>query len=213
MATISVVVIDDHALIRESWTHLLKMHKQFDVVGDSGDSEKAIEIVGNKLPDIIFLDINIKPKDGFETIKEILEISPTSKVIALSMYTLPAYAKKMISLGARAYITKNSSVEEIMEAITVVNNGEIYICREILDISAESPIEKEQKTPNLNLLSEREVKVLQFVKRGMSSREISSELKISYRTVEVHRHKILKKLNLKNTPSLINYLNFSNSDI
>lgn len=213
MPKISVVVIDDHALIRESWIQLLKMLKQFDVVGDSGDSEKAIEIVRNALPDIIFLDINIKPKDGFETIKEILAISPASKVIALSMYTLPAYAKKMISLGAKAYITKNSSVDEIMEAIKEVNNGEIYICREILDIAAEAPLEKQQRAPNLNLLSEREVKVLKYVKRGLSSREISAELNISYRTVEVHRHKILKKLNLKNTPSLINYLNFSNSDI
>ncbi|HEY4875475.1 MAG TPA: response regulator transcription factor [Puia sp.] len=213
MPKISVVVIDDHALIRESWTQLLKMLKQFDVVGDSGDSEKAIEIVRNTLPDIIFLDINIKPKDGFETIKEILEISPKSKVITLSMYTLPAYAKKMIALGAKAYITKNSSVDEIMEAITAVNNGEIYICREILNITAEAPLEKQQRAPNLNLLSEREVKVLKYVKRGLSSREISAELNISYRTVEVHRHKILKKLNLRNTPSLINYLNFSNADI
>ncbi|HEX4371922.1 MAG TPA: response regulator transcription factor [Puia sp.] len=213
MPKISVVVIDDHALIRESWTQLLKMLQQFEVVGDSGDSEKALEIVRDTVPDIIFLDINIKPKDGFETIKEILQISPTSKVIALSMYTLPAYAKKMISLGAKAYVTKNSSVDEIMEAVTAVNNGEIYICREILNIATASPLEKEQRAPNLNLLSEREVKVLQYVKRGLSSREISSELKISYRTVEVHRHKILKKLNLKNTPSLINYLNFSNADI
>src|ERR1700729_3932371 len=99
MPKISVVVIDDHALIRESWIQLLKMLKLFDVVGDAGDSEKAVDIVRQKAPDLIFLDINIKPKDGFETIKEILEISPTSKVIALSMYTLPAYAKKMISLG------------------------------------------------------------------------------------------------------------------
>jgi two-component system invasion response regulator UvrY len=213
MPKISVVVIDDHALIRESWIQLLKMLKQFDVVGDSGDSEKGVEIVGNKLPDIVFLDINIKPKDGFETIKEILQISPTSKVIALSMYTLPAYAKKMIALGAKAYVTKNSSVDEIMEAIAAVNNGEIYICREILSIAAEAPAEKQQRAPNLNLLSEREVKVLKYVKRGLSSREISAELNISYRTVEVHRHKILKKLNLRNTPSLINYLNYSNADI
>ena len=213
MPKISVVVIDDHALIRESWIQLLKMLKLFDVVGDAGDSEKAVDIVRQKAPDLIFLDINIKPKDGFETIKEILEISPTSKVIALSMYTLPAYAKKMISLGAKAYVTKNSSIDEIMEAITAVNNGEIYICKEIVNITAAQPLEKHQTTPNLNLLSEREVKVLRYVKRGLSSREISAELNISYRTVEVHRHKILKKLNLRNTPSLINYLNYSNSDI
>ncbi|HLY72017.1 MAG TPA: response regulator transcription factor [Puia sp.] len=213
MPNISVVVIDDHALIRESWIQLLTMSRQFDVVGDTGDSAKAIGIIRDTLPDIVFLDINIKPKDGFETIREILAVSPKSKVIALSMYTLPAYAKKMISLGAKAYVTKNSSVDEIMEAIIAVTNGEIYICREISAISAAPVSEKQERPPSLNLLSEREVKVLQFVKRGLSSREISSELKISYRTVEVHRHKILKKLNLKNTPSLINYLNFTNADL
>ncbi|HLX92210.1 MAG TPA: response regulator transcription factor [Puia sp.] len=213
MTKISVVLVDDHALIRESWSQLLKMLRQFEIVGDTGDSQEAIEIVRNTRPDIVFLDINIKPRDGFETIKELLEISPKSKVIALSMYTLPAYAKKMIGLGARGYITKNSSVEEILEAIGVIIKGEVYVCREILDISAESPNDKNQRAPNLNLLSEREVKVLQYVKQGMSSREISEVLNISYRTVEVHRHKILKKLNLKNTPSLINYLNFSSTDI
>jgi two-component system, NarL family, invasion response regulator UvrY len=210
---ISIVIIDDHTLIRESWIHLLEMFKQFEVVGDTGDSETAIEVINNTLPDIIFLDINIKPKDGFETLKEILAISPDSKVIGLSMYSLPAYAKKLISLGAKAYLTKNSSVDEILEAIDTTMKGGTYICKEILNISTETFSEKELKAPNINLLSEREVKVLQYVKRGLSSREISTELNISYRTVEVHRHKILKKLKLRNTPSLINYLNYSNADL
>jgi DNA-binding NarL/FixJ family response regulator len=212
MNKISIVIIDDHTLIRESWIHLLEMYEKFQVVGDAGDSEVAVEVVANTNPDIIFLDINIKPQDGFEVIKRVLEISPSSKVIALSMYTIPAYAKKMISLGAKAYLTKNSSVEEILQSIDVVYNGGIYICNEIQTIASESPQDKENRTPNINLLSEREVKVLQYVKRGLSSREISAELNISYRTVEVHRHKILKKLNLKNTPSLINYLNYHNAD-
>src|ERR1700759_5425306 len=116
MPQISIVVIDAHALIRESWMHLLTL-KEYNVVGDAGDSDTAVKIVSNTLPDIIFLDINIKPKDGFELIKELLKISPESKVIALSMYTLPAYAKKMIYLGARGYLTKNSSVDEILGAI------------------------------------------------------------------------------------------------
>jgi len=213
MSKLSVVIIDDHTLIRESWIHLLEMFKQFEVVGDTGDSEIAIEIVNNTLPDIIFLDINIKPKDGFETLKTILEISPKSKVIGLSMYSLPAYAKKMINLGAKAYLTKNSSVDEILEAVDTIANGGIYICQEIQKVVLEIPVEKENGTPSINLLSEREVKVLQYVKNGLSSREISSELNISYRTVEVHRHKILKKLHLRNTPSLINYLNFSNTGL
>jgi two-component system invasion response regulator UvrY len=213
MSKLSVVIIDDHTLIRESWIHLLDMFKQFEVVGDTGDSQVAIEVVSRTLPDIIFLDINIKPKDGFEILKEILEISPKSKVIGLSMYTLPAYAKKMISLGAKAYLTKNSSVEEILNAIDTIAKGGIYICKEIQNIAIEIPAEKEQGIPNINLLSEREVKVLQYVKSGLSSREISSELNISYRTVEVHRHKILKKLHLRNTPSLINYLNYSNTGL
>ena len=213
MNKISIVIIDDHTLIRESWIHLLEMYEKFQVVGDAGDSEVAVAVVANTNPDIIFLDINIKPQDGFEVIKRILEISPRSKVIALSMYTIPAYAKKMISLGAKAYLTKNSSVEEILQSIDVIYNGGIYICNEIQTITSESPHDKENRTPNINLLSEREVKVLQYVKRGLSSREISAELNISYRTVEVHRHKILKKLNLKNTPSLINYLNYHNADL
>ncbi len=207
------MVVDDHSLLREAWSVLLSQHREFELAGDAGDSETAIEIIQRKRPDVIMLDISIKPKDGFEIVKHIMRISPESKILALSMHSFPAYAKKMLQLGAKGYVTKNSSVEEVVKALVLVSEGKNYICSEIVEIMTNMIGEEDNPKHDINVLTEREVKIVRYVRQGMSSREIAEKLKISYRTVEVHRSKILKKLNFKNTPSLINYINYTNADL
>jgi two-component system invasion response regulator UvrY len=213
MGKISVMVVDDHSLLREAWGVLLSQHEEFEMAGDAGDSETAIEMIRNRRPDVIMLDISIKPKDGFEMVKHILHASPNSKVLALSMHSLPAYAKKMLQLGAKGYVTKNTSIEEVVRALIQVSQGKNYVCREIVEITATLSSADDTLEHDINILTEREVKIVKCVSQGMSSREISEALHISNRTVEVHRHRILKKLNFKNTPSLINFINYTNADL
>lgn len=209
MAKITVLIVDDHTLIRETWSFLLGRNENFEVIAEVGDGQKAIDIARDKRPNIVLLDINMTPLNGFDVLKMIRKQSPGSKVIAVSMHSQPAYAKKMLRMGAKGYITKNSPRQEMLDAIMEVNNGNTYICQEVKNILSDQMLSEEDNSAGLNQLSEREIEVINQIRDGLSSKEIADKLAISIKTVEVHRHNILKKLKVKNTASLINYINSS----
>lgn len=206
MQKVSILIADDHKLIRETWSFILNNDPRFEVVAECGDSEEAVEVAKVKRPNIILMDINMTPISGFEATEKIRKVSPASKIIGVSMHSQPAYAKKMLQIGARGYVTKNSSKEEMIKAIMEVQNGNKYICDEINNIS-ELVLEENKDTPNVNALTEREIQIINLIKEGFSSKEIATQLNISLKTVEVHRHNILKKLKLKNSASLVNFIN------
>ncbi|HLY69668.1 MAG TPA: response regulator transcription factor [Puia sp.] len=207
MSKISILIADDHKLIREIWSYILNNDSRFQVVADSGDAAEAVELAKKTHPNVVLMDINMHPFSGLEATQKIRKISPSSKIIGLSMYSQPAYAKKMLQLGASGYVTKNSSKEEMIEAIITVNNGDKYICSEIKNIISDQILDEKISSPNINTLTEREMQIINFIKQGSSSKEIASLLAISLKTVEVHRHNILKKLKLKNSASLVNFVN------
>ncbi len=209
MGKITVLIVDDHTLIRETWSFLLGRNENFEVIGEVGDGQKAIDMARDKRPNIVLLDINMTPLNGFDILKMMRKQSPGSKVIAVSMHSQPAYAKKMLRLGAKGYVTKNSPRQEMLDAIMEVVQGNVYICQEVKDILSDQMLNEEDATPGLNQLSEREIEVINHIRDGLSSKEIADKLTISIKTVEVHRHNILKKLKVKNTASLINYINSS----
>ena len=201
------MIIDDHILIREFLSLSIGHYENFEVIAESGDGQQAIELARDKRPDLIMLDINMSPMNGFEVLKMIRKMSPTTKIIGLSMHSQPAYAKKMLRLGAKGYMTKNSHWDEIELGIKEVIKGNTYICREVRDIISEQILNDGHDSPDINLLSERETQIVKLLREGFSSKEIGTTLKISNNTVEAHRYNILKKLKLKNTVSLINYIN------
>lgn len=207
MGKITVMIVDDHTLIRETWSFLLGRNENFDVVAEVGDGQRAIDIARDKRPNIVLLDINMSPLNGFDVLKMIRKLSPGSKVIAVSMHSQPAYAKKMLRLGAKGYVTKNSPRQEMLDAINEVYKGNMYICQEVKNILSDQMLGEEDPATGLNQLSEREIEVINQIRDGLSSKEIADRLGISIKTVEVHRHNILKKLKVKNTASLINYIN------
>lgn len=207
MEKISVLIADDHKLIRETWSFILNNDARFTVVAECGDSEQAVEMAKNKKPQIVLMDINMLPISGFEATEKIRKVSPASRIIGISMHSQPAYAKKMLQIGARGYVTKNSSKEEMITAIMEVHNGNKYICDEIKNNISELVLEENKDVPNVNALTEREIQIINLIKEGQSSKEIAGTLNISLKTVEVHRHNILKKLKLKNSASLVNFIN------
>jgi len=213
MKKVSIMIVDDHTLIRETWSFLLGKNENFVVVAECGDGERAIELARDKRPDVVLLDINMAPMSGFDVLKMIRKYSPGSKIIGVSMHSQPAYAKKMLRLGAKGYVTKNSPRQEMLEAISEVCNNHIFICQEVKNILSDQLLNNDQVNPDINNLSDREMQIVRALKEGMSSKEIASELSISLKTVEVHRHNILKKLKLKNTVSLINFINSQAFDI
>lgn len=209
MEKITIMLVDDHKLIRDSWAFILNSDSRFKVVGESGNADDAMRIVRNEKPQIVLMDINMTPVNGFEATKLVRKYSPSTKIIGITMHTMPTYAKRMMQLGAMGYVTKNSSKEELMRAILEVNGGRKYICDEVKNILVHQELEDEHDHPDLNVLSSREIDIVQLIKEGLPSKEIADRLEISLKTVEVHRYNILKKLNLRNTAALVNFINTS----
>jgi DNA-binding NarL/FixJ family response regulator len=210
---ISIIIFDDHNLVAEMWSDLINSDERFSVVGICNDtSDKSIESVKTKRPDVVIMDINIQPTSGIEATKLVKKGSPGTKVIGVSMHNQPSFAKRMLKNGALGYVTKSSNKSEMFEAIETVVTGKIFVCKEIQENLSKQVFEDDE-TPDISKLSEREVDVLKFIKDGLSSKEIADKLFLSSRTVEVHRSNILKKLNLKNTASLLKFIHNSSMDI
>jgi DNA-binding NarL/FixJ family response regulator len=212
MEKITILIADDHTLVRETWSFILNTDERFNVVAECGSGEEAVELAKQLRPNIVIMDINLPGMNGIEATQLIRKFSPASRILGVSLHTQPTYARKMIQKGAMGYVTKNSSREEMFKAIMEIQGGQRYICDEIKNILSEQVINGEDQQGGLNALSQREIEIINFIKKGNSSKEIAESLDISVKTVEVHRYNILKKLNLKNSAALVNYINNSQLD-
>lgn len=208
MKKITIMIVDDHTLVRETWARFIGLYPEYDVMFNTGDGQEAIEVARDKRPDLVLLDINMMPTSGFEVLEMIRKYSPGTKVIGVSMHSQPAYVKKMMRGGARGYVTKSSPSEELMLAIAEVAAGRTYICAEVKNIIAEQAVNESRPGASaISQLSERELEIIRLVRNGLSSKQIAEALAITPKTVEVHRHNILKKLRLKNSVALIEFMN------
>jgi len=207
MKEITIMIVDDHSLIREAFSFVLSINTNFKVVANTGNVKEANELAGRLHPDIILLDINMPEISGFDMIDQLRNNSSRSRIIGLSAHTLPVYVKKMIRSGARGYLTKNSTIAEMTRAIIQVSEGEIFLCQEVKDLITDQALNNQQDTAGVQNITGREAEMLGYLNKGFSSKEIAAELNISVRTVEVHRHRILKKLKMKNMIAAVTYFN------
>jgi DNA-binding NarL/FixJ family response regulator len=127
----SVIIVEDHKLVRDMWINLFADNNELEVVGECGDLDEAIEMIKIKKPDIVLLDINLPQGSGLDAVPLIRKFAPDTRIIAVSMHNQPVYAKKMLQMGAKGYVTKNSSCQEMFKAIEEVMKGGIYVCLEI----------------------------------------------------------------------------------
>jgi two-component system invasion response regulator UvrY len=206
MNQIRIIIIDDHTLLRETWSFILNSNPLFSIIATSGNAEEGIELCKQLRPDIVMLDINLPGINGMEAVPLIRKFAPGTKIIGVSLHTQPSYFKKMMQIGAFGYITKNYSRDEMTEALIQVSEGNKYICKEIKNIIAQNILEDRDDHKNINALSIREIEIIHLIKQGLSSKEIADSVSIAVKTVEVHRYNILKKLKLKNAAALVNYV-------
>ena len=206
MNGIKLIIIEDHTMVREMWKVLLTPLQGFTIVADCGNISEAKKIIRKEKADVILLDINLAGDSAFDLMPDILHYAPLSKILVVSMHNIVSYAKKILRLGAHGYITKNSTNDELIEAIRTIAEGKKFICKEVKALLSIESSETGSGIPDINKLSHRELEIVQLLKKGKNSKEISEALEISLRTVEVHRYNILHKLNLKNTPALIHYI-------
>lgn len=209
---IKIVIADDHLLIAETWATLINMDPDFEVVKVFDNTQTLIEEISEIKPDIAILDININPFSGIEATKMIRRLAPGTKIIGVSMHNQPSFAKKMMRNGAMGYVTKSSNKNEMYDAIRSVMKGEKYICAEI-QRNITNQVLMDDDENKLSRLTEREIEIIKLIKNGSTNKEIAEKLFLSPRTVETHRARILKKLDLKNSLSLVKYINESFMDL
>lgn len=209
MKKITILIADDHTLVRETWSVLLNADPRFRVVGSCGTGEEAIQLAREQKPRLVIMDVSLPGINGIEATEKIGKVSPFSRVLGISLHTQPGFAKQMMQKGAMGYLTKSSTKDEMFMAIGEIVAGRKYVCSEIRHIISQQMSGREVNKAAVNELSEREIEVISYLKKGLNSREIGDKLKIAAKTVEVHRHNILRKLHLKNTAALVNYININ----
>jgi DNA-binding NarL/FixJ family response regulator len=206
MQTITLVITDDHVLVRQSLVALFNSDKRFRVVAECNSGEEAILITKRLQPDIVLLDINLPGINGFEACKQILVNQPTRiKILGVSMNAEHLYALKMVQSGAMGYVTKNSSAPELFKAVIEVYNNRKYICAEIKDKLSVEMLEENAGLKQKKPLERYEMELVNLIKQGFTSRQIAIQLGLSLRKIETQRHNILKKLKLRNVAALVNY--------
>jgi len=196
---------DDHRLFREGMKLILINLPYINEIHEAENGSDCVAFFdnGNKA-DIVFMDIEMPRMNGIEATVKILDNSPDTNIVALSMYADEDYYTKMIEAGAKGFILKNSGIKEVEEAIQHVISGNNYFSQEILTGFIKSMSRKNQSQTSGNL-SEREKEVLYLICKGYSNNEIAEALHISKRTVDKHRENILFKTDSKNTPGLVIY--------
>jgi DNA-binding NarL/FixJ family response regulator len=197
---IKVLIVDDHKLISEAWSSLLKDAPQIVVCGTADSEQSAFDQSIIHKPDIVLMDINLGPGSGLSAAQKILDTLPKTRVIGLSLHDDITYVKKFLSMGAKGYLTKNTNKSELISAIHAVYNGELFIASEIKDRYFASLLNVDDNEKKE--LTMKEIEIVKWIAQGLTSKEIADKLFVSHRTIETHRHNILKKLELPNAAQL-----------
>jgi two-component system invasion response regulator UvrY len=213
MEKLSILLAEDHLLVRQAWRVLLEKQEDYILAGEASTGDEVVELATSLQPDVILMDINLPGISGLDATKIIKEKHPQIKVLIVSMHNQPVYAITALRYGASGYITKSSSTEEVFKAIAQIQNGQKYVCEELNGVLIGELIEEQASQSVFQKLTAQERKVMAFLKHGESSKRIAEEMNISRRTVEVHRYHILKKLNLPNTVALVSFMNKNNLDL
>lgn len=201
MSEIKLIIADDHELFRIGLAELLKKHEDIKIVKSVADGFELMEIIKSKLEvDIILLDLTMPNMDGFEVLKELKNLNSTVKPIVISMHNVGNYIAKCAIMGAYGYLLKNTDESELVFAIRTVYKGKKHFGA---DISEKMINFMSTQSVSENVLSNKETKVLELISKGLTTKEIASQLFLSTRTIETHRTNILKKFEVKNTAELI----------
>ncbi len=199
-----IILVDDHALFRGGLKNLLEQVGPCRVVAEAASGEEFLGLIPSTVCDVVFMDISMPGMDGAETTRRALALRPELRIVTLSMFGDEHYYTRMVEAGACGFLLKDSAIDEVLEAIYTVSEGESYFSKQLLD-SLSSHLRSSSPPLSEDALSARELEILVAVCRGNSNQEIADELFISKRTVDKHRANILEKTGCKNTADLVVY--------
>jgi len=199
-----VLITDDHPVVRRGIRQILEDDERIGLVLEAGDGKELFDRLNKQIFDVILLDISLPGRSGLDLIGQIKKSQPSAAILILSIHSETMYAIKAMKSGAAGYLTKSSAPDELMTAIIKVSRGERYISPSLADAMAESLISGSEK-PLYQLLSSRELEVLQLFAEGKKVVQIAAELSLSPKTIGTYRERILEKLKLHSTADLIRY--------
>ena len=203
----SILLVDDHPIMRHGLAQLIRMEPGLDIGGEVGSAAAGLAAVGRLRPDLVIIDLTLPDKHGLELIKDIHAMHPGSLCIVLSMHDETLYAERALRAGARGYVMKETAAETLIIAIRRVLGGGIYVSDTMASRMLEQVTGQRGKgnASGLELLTDRELEVLEMIGKGIATKLIATHLNISARTVEAHRSHIKEKLALVDGPALVRY--------
>jgi DNA-binding NarL/FixJ family response regulator len=212
MATFRVLIVDDHSLVRRGLRAILESEPGVEVCAEVANGRDAIAAAIDQMPDLALVDLTMPGGlDGFDVTQAIRKVCPSTAVLILTMHFDEVMARRAVALGARGYVLKSDTDPHLLEAVRNLRNDKAFFSPEIANLVLDRYTIKAKNQEKLRLsdtgsaLSPREVEVLARVARGQSTKGIASDLNVSVRTIDTHRHRIMHKMSFRNTSELVLY--------
>jgi two-component system response regulator NreC len=209
MPRISVLIADDHAILRSGLKMLINAQADMEVVAEALDGDRAVQAVRERRPDVALLDLTMPGSGGMSALERIARCCPATRVLILSMHDDPAYVRSALAAGASGYVSKRAVDTELLAAIRAVRRGGVFVDPSLAHVFVRDALDKaahEGRTSrSLNILSERERQVLGLVAQGYGSREIAQQIVVSVKTIETYRTRIAEKLGLRTRNEIVRF--------
>jgi two-component system response regulator NreC len=203
---IRVIVADDHTIVRSGVRLMLEAEEDIDVVGEASTGRETLNKVGALRPHVVLMDISMPDMDGLEATRTIKDMYPETEVLALTMHRSDEYLFEMLRSGASGYILKGADTEDLIHAVRVVGQGQVFLYPAIAGKLVKDYLNKAYGNDTLEPgLSDREKEVLRYLAQGFSSKEIANKLFVSPSTIHSHRSNLMNKLGLGTRHELVNY--------
>jgi DNA-binding NarL/FixJ family response regulator len=205
--TIKVLLADDHRIVREGLRSCLSKEKSIEVVGEAENGRQAVELAARLRPNVVIMDIGMPDLNGFEATRQIVDSSPNTRVIALSMHAEERHVSEMLRAGASGYLKKDCGFGELIQAVEDVAHGKLYLCQDATGILVHEHLATtpSAKPSGASLLAPREREVLQLLAEGKNTKEIAQTLSVSIKTVETYRARLMDKLKVFTVAELTRY--------
>jgi two-component system, NarL family, response regulator DegU len=204
---IRIILIDDHQIVRDGLKLLLSGQSDFEIIAEGKDGQELIELVKKMKPDVLISDISMPTLNGLEAAEIVRQESPETKILFLSMFDKEEYVTSAVQLGAKGYLLKDSSKEEMVKAIRKIAAGEKYFSSDVSGILVDHLMNNGSKmgreADNDYNLTKREIQILKKIVDGWSNKQIAEDTEISVRTIEAHRLNIMKKMKVNNAADLV----------